>query len=77
MRSAKAVSRPSGLDLLAVMFGGIFMQEIYLGKYAPSARRNFDLGLCFLLEAIPMLCIMFYRYFKDPERFNRRRTGTK
>jgi hypothetical protein len=61
--------------LFGAIFGGILAQEAYLGNNAPPSQRNFDLGSCFLLEAIPMLFIMFYRYYRDPARFKSRRSN--
>jgi hypothetical protein len=63
--------------LFVTISGGILAQENYLGDNVPPSQRSFDLGFCFLLEAIPILFILFYRYYRNPGAFKKDRSSKK
>jgi hypothetical protein len=54
--------------LFAAVFGGILAQENYLAHHEPVSRRGFYGGALFLMECVPMLFIIFYRYYREQNR---------
>ena len=71
---AKALLR---IALFVAIFGGILAQVNYLATNEPPSTRNFCGGLCVLLEIVPIIFILFYRYYKDPSRSGSYRSNDK
>lgn len=61
--------------LFAAIFGGFLAQLNFLAHHEPlNARRIYGMALL-VIEAIPMLFIIFYRYYKDPNSYGRKRVN--
>lgn len=57
--------------LFAVMLGGLFAQLDFLAHNVPTNSRRYYLLSLLVVECVPMLAIMFYRY----HRFYRKTDG--
>jgi hypothetical protein len=61
--------------LFVAVFGGFFAQFNFLAHNEPlNARRSYGMALL-VIEAIPMLFIMFYRYYQNPSRYGSKRVN--
>lgn len=56
--------------LCVIVLGGLFAQLGFLvhGELSLHARR-FYLGALLLIEGVPILAIVFYRYYRDPSSY--------
>jgi hypothetical protein len=69
---AKVIIR---IALFAAVFGGLLAQFNFLGHREPlNARRLYGMALL-ITEAIPMLFIIFYRYYKNPSTYEFKRAN--
>jgi len=60
----------SRVVLCAVLLGGMGAQLIFLGDREPSPNtRQFYVLAFLIIEGLPALAILFYRYYQDPSSY--------
>jgi hypothetical protein len=63
------------IALFVAVFVGFLAQLNFLAHNEPlNARRFYGMALL-IIEAIPMLFIMFYRYYQDPNSYGSKRVN--
>jgi RsiW-degrading membrane proteinase PrsW (M82 family) len=63
------------IALFVAVFGGFLAQLNFLAHHEPlNTRRLYGIALL-VIEAIPMLFIVFYRYYQDPNSYGSKRVN--
>lgn len=56
-----------------LVLGGLFAQLNFLAHNVPSNTRRFWVMALLIMEAVPMLWIVFYRYYQNPGSYGAKR----